>query len=319
MKLIKRISIIASITLLAMAGVWYAPGKYAHDLAALLNKKDMLLSRKSPRIILIGGSNLTTINSRLIEVELNRSGEGGFSIANMGLWGGLSIGQYLDELKPYLKKSDKIVICQEYATMLSKDYFSYINTNKESKKFFFLMSPENHLLQNIKKQDYFELIEIIITLNQLKMKSYIYNLLNLDFNKMFKSGFQRYEKDYNEFGDRTLPFKIRRPLHSSGVIMEKPVIKNLSYLKKFKIYGEKKGINLFFIFPPFPEKEYIINKKQINSLYYLIKNDFEIKTLNSPVENIYPEEYFADTVNHLQPKWEKIRTGKMILQLKEIK
>ncbi len=296
--------------------VWFIPGDYNHDLAALVNKRDMLISAKTPRIIVIGGSNLITLDSARLERELNKTVNADYSTVNLGLWGGLSMERYLEEIKPYLVPGDTVVICQEYGTMLSPNYFNYLRQSEEAKEFLFLMKSRKNVVTDCRLIGNVDDIKHIILLNQLKIKTYLHILIDGNITHVFTGGFYRYADNYTVHGDRRKPFKIVRPLGEQGVRFEESNTNNLLYLKHFARYGHGRKIRVFFSFPPFPENEYRLNKNHINSLVRVIGHDLGINILTMPETTVYPEACFADTVNHLQPRCEKMRTAELIEQLR---
>ncbi|MBN2157997.1 MAG: hypothetical protein JW807_01285 [Spirochaetes bacterium] len=296
--------------------VWLAPGDYNHDLAALVNKRDLLRSKKSPRVIFIGGSSLITLHSAHIEKKLNENADIRHSIVNLGLWGGLSMQTYLDEIKPFLRPGDIVILSQEYATLLDKNYFTYIHANQEGKNFFFLISPGKHLVHYYQKGDLIEPLKIIIMLNQLKIKTCFHTVIDCNWSHRITGGFYRYVRDYNSYGDRRSSFRVVRPLNSTGALFQKPDIAKLAYIKHFSDYARTNDILLFFSFPPFPDADYRLNKIQILELYSIIRNTFMVSILNGPEETVFPESCFADTVNHLKPECENFRTEKVLKRLK---
>ncbi|OHD63734.1 MAG: hypothetical protein A2176_14450 [Spirochaetes bacterium RBG_13_51_14] len=305
--------------ILAAAGtiiVWFAPGDFNHDLAALVNKRNLLISKPPPRILFIGGSNLTTLNSADIERTLNRSTPISHSVVNLGLWGGLDIARYLEEIKPLLKPGDIVILCPEYAALLDRHYFAYIKKNREAEKFFFLISPGTQLCLNLRTVNAFETTKIIIQLNQLKMKTYLHVLIDGALDHRFTGGFYRYPRDYNSFGDRVFPFKVIRPLNSSGVRFQDPVESNIVYLKHFHQFSRKNGIRALFAFPPFPAGDFRLNKKHIEALYRVVHETLALDILTAPEDTVYPERYFADTVYHLRPEGENLRTDTFIKRLR---
>jgi len=307
----------ASVAVIASVMIWFAPGDYNHDLAALVNKRDLMTSKKPPRILLIGGSNLATLDSSLIEREINRAGDLNYSVVNMGLWAGLSVRSYLDEIEPHLRPGDIVVICQEYATLLNKKHIEYIQENREADKFYFLMSPEEHALGSLRRGNVCGLMEHIVLLNQLKMKTYLHVIIDGDFAHRFTGGYYRYARDYNPFGDRKKPFKVIRPL-SGGVQCEEPDVRNLAYLISFNERARGKKIRVYFLFPPFPDREFRLCEGPITSLYNSIRENINLKILNTPIGSVYPETCFADTVNHLRPECEKNRTAALIESLRHV-
>ena len=87
--------------------VFMCPGTSTTDMAAGINKVEMLQGKKSPRILFIGGSNLLTLKSHVIEKEL------GISVANLSMWYGLNYKDYV-KAKPYLKAQDTVMFVIQY-------------------------------------------------------------------------------------------------------------------------------------------------------------------------------------------------------------
>ena len=295
-----------------VAIVWIAPGTYPHDLAALVNKREMLKAKRPPRMIFIGGSSQLTLKSPLIEKEL------GYSVADMSLWGGLGTREYLDEIKPHLLPWDVVVETLEYATALDKQYIEFIHTNEESKKFFFLMSPARHALEYLQNKEYFNLFKVIIELSQIKVRSYVRNLATVNTAHLFDTGFPNYDREFNENGDRVKPYMIFRPLGDTGTNFTYPESKNLVFLNDFFEFAKTKKTRVFFYFSHFPEKQYKANETYINAYYGMMKQLLKFPLLNKPSDFMYPEEYFADTIYHLNEKGEKIRSAEMIRLLKKV-
>jgi hypothetical protein len=310
-----KIVLAASVAVLASIVIWLAPGDYNHDLAALMNKRDLLVSKKPPRMLFIGGSNLATLDSGLIEHELTRTGDLHYSVVNMGLWAGLSVKSYLEEIERYLREGDIVVICQEYSTMLNKDYMLYIQSNRDADMFYFLMSPEDHALRFLRTGNAWGLIKNVVLLNQLKIKTYLHVIIDGDVAHRFTGGYYRYARDYNSFGDRKKPFRVIRPL-GGGVQLGEPDLNNLEYLLDFNKRARGKNISVYFSFPPFPDREFLIHEGAIASLSDAIRDRFNLTILNTPLSTVYPEACFADTVNHLRPECEKKRTAIIIEHLR---
>lgn len=295
--------------------VWFVPGDYYHDLAALVNKRDTLESRSAPRLIFIGGSSLATLRSPEIERAINRKSRLNRPVINLGLWGGLSIERYLDTIFPLLKSGDVVVISQEYATLLDRGYFRYIRTNDEARRFFFLMSPCPSIAALPADRNLVDAASDVTMLNQLKIKTYLALILDVNFRHSFTGGYYRYALQYNAFGDRIRPFRVTRPLNSAGVRFEEPNQANIIYLKEFNERARYRGIHVFFAFPPFPEPDYRLNQVQISDLEILLRKKFGLAVLNSPRDAVYPESCFADTVNHLTPPCEVLRSDSLTRRL----
>src|SRR4051812_14897263 len=78
-------------------------------LAAVLEKDRLIRNTPSPKIILVGGSNLAFgIDSKAIQDSL------GLKVVNMGLYAKLGLRYMLAQVKPYIKPGDIVVVVPEY-------------------------------------------------------------------------------------------------------------------------------------------------------------------------------------------------------------
>ncbi len=75
-----------------------------------MDKHEALETTAPPRIILVGGSNVAFgIDSEKMENELH------LSVVNTGLHAGIGLPYMLNDVKPYLKEGDTIIIIPEYS------------------------------------------------------------------------------------------------------------------------------------------------------------------------------------------------------------
>ena len=266
--------------------IWIAPGSYRHNLGALVNKKFLLEMRESPRIVLVGGSNLNSLRSQYIEANINKGLKRPYSLVNMGLWAGLHMERYIDIILRHLHRGDILIICQEYGTLLDENFFRYVEENEEGHKFFFLMEPGLAIDGYLQKQDFFSIVKMPFLLNQLKVKSWIGHLLKGDYRSLIGRGFFLYHSDYNSSGDRRRPFVREGPLVGVGVKMQRPNRESLLYLSKNTKIGQSRGVAVLFLFPPFPQSEFERNKAEIKELHGLFKA-MGLALLSSPDETVY--------------------------------
>ena len=78
-------------------------------LAAVLEKDRLIRTTPSPKIILVGGSNLAFgIDSRMMEDSLH------VNVVNMGLYAKLGLRYMLAQVKPYIRRGDIVLIVPEY-------------------------------------------------------------------------------------------------------------------------------------------------------------------------------------------------------------
>ncbi len=296
--------------LITLVIIWVLPGTYPHDLAALVNKKQMLINKNSPRMIFVGGSSQLTLHSQLIEKELH------YSVINMSLWGGLGTMEHLDEIKPHLRPGDLVVVTMEYGTILDKKYFEYIHTNEEAKKFFFLMSPGRHARQLVRDGEYLTVARFPFELSQMKVKSYLRGIMTLNLPHLFDSGFPNYNIEFNANGDRSTPYHVFRPLMDRDTNFTFAEWKDLAFLNEFHDFATARRARIFFYFSPFPDRYYKINERFIADFHDMLKKSFKGTIINTPEDFKLPEDYFADTIYHLNEKGEKIRSAEIVKLLR---
>jgi hypothetical protein len=72
-----------------------------------------------------------------------------------------------------------------------------------------------------------------------------------------------------------------------------------------------------YSFPCYPESEYKINSKAITDLYHQFKKFGHVAILNDPGYFVYPDDFFFDSVYHLNRKGRDIRTRMMVYLVKK--
>ena len=310
-KLLGKIIICFILMGASLALIWIIPGTHPHDLAALLNKKEMLKTKEHPRMIFVGGSSVLSLKSEAIAQELH------YNIIDMSSWGGMGTAEIIEEIKPYIKPADVIVITMEYGTILDKNFYTYIHTNDEAKKFLFLMSPGRHITEYLRRGEAFNLFKLMHELAQMKIKSFLLKIVTFRFSRLFDIGFPGFQDDFNANGDRNKPYMIFRPLGDSTTNFSDPDWEKLAFLNDFFDFASQRKARVFFYFSHFPEHKYRENEKFIDAYYQLMKKSFKGTLLNKPSDFVYPEDYFADTIYHLNDKGESIRTPEMIKLLRK--
>ena len=82
-------------------------------LAAVLEKDRLIRTTPSPKMILVGGSNLAFgIDSKMLQDSL------GIRVVNMGLYAKLGLRYMLAQVRPYIKTGDVVIVVPEYVSQL---------------------------------------------------------------------------------------------------------------------------------------------------------------------------------------------------------
>ena len=78
-------------------------------LAAVLEKDRLIRNAASPKIVLVGGSNLAFgIDSKMMQDSLGKT------VVNMGLYAKLGLKYMLAQVRPYIREGDIVVVVPEY-------------------------------------------------------------------------------------------------------------------------------------------------------------------------------------------------------------
>ena len=285
--------------------IWFLPGSYNHDLAPIINKTLRLEKTKPPRIILLGGSGLVVgIDSPALEKTFK------IPVVNMGLWAGFGLKFLIEVVKPYIQPGDILVIIPEYGTLKTT---SIMDINEESRKWFFLVSPQGKLIYRDNKK---ALLKDQFLLFQLKAQGFLRNLIQFRLSSFFNPGSPQYSGKFNENGDiRNDPFVKRLPKDLEGfetrfnLSLEERVF---TFLNDFYSYVESKGGKAYLIYSCLPQEEYQRNEDEIKKLEESFKNNLKIPVLGNPKDFLYPYTYFSNTINHLANTGKSERTQKII-------
>jgi hypothetical protein len=302
---------LALIVVVTGTAVIALPGGYLHELAAIINKRDILVSRKPPRLIFMGGSNLLTLNGPMLERELK------IPVVNMGLYAMIPLEDYFDDIARYLSPGDIVVIVQEYQSLINAGSGVMPESDRlRVEQFMFLLSPCKYFIRNIKRGTPFDIARIWVSLIQLKLKAFIKFGTAGKIAEALKPGVPRFDSLFDVNGGSRLSFLVARPLQGEGNTYPEPDPESIACLRQMIEDGTKRGARVYYSFPPTPESNFNLNRRQIAGLFDIMKKNIPGALINSPVDHCYPDGYFADTVNHLQAGSEQIRSRKLAEALK---
>lgn len=287
------------------------PGAYLHELAAVINKRDMLVSRKPPRLVFMGGSNLLTLNSPALEREL------GMPVVNMGLYVNMPLEDLFDDIARYLAPGDIVVIILEYKKLFYPGGGTLDETERlRVEQFMSLLSPGKYALRCVRRGTPFDIGRIWVSLIQLKLKALIKFGTGGKLDVALRPGVPRYEDLFDANGDSRYSFLVLRPLKDEGVNYPVPGPENSAPLRRMIEEGRKRGFRVLVSYPPIPESSFDLNRRQIGDLERIMRRDIPSALINAPADHRYPDVLFADTVNHLQAGGEKVWSRKLAEALK---
>jgi len=275
-------------------------------LGAIIDKHRRLDSLSSPKIIFVGGSATAFgLNCERIEKELN------MPVVNMALHGRLGLFFMLNEVKPAIHKNDVVVIVLEYFRgpgnyKLQKhvmEIYPQVTNYFEISKIEWL-SGEYDLL----KSNLYDIVKQIQSNVVYGIPKHTTNYYDNDTNIIYR------RNAFSVFGDMTAHW--RKPKPSNWT--EQPAMGEVKYemylnkLNDFADYVKSIGANVYLMYPPYAESHFKRLHKTIKTFENVLDTQLRIECINSPETFAYPDEYFFDTVYHLNKLGTEKRTTKTI-------
>jgi len=266
-------------------------------LAVSIDKQRALQAARSPKIIFIGGSNLAFgLDSARVEQVLQ------MPVVNMGLHGGLGLRYMLDEVKPFVRAGDMIVVIPEYQQFYNRlmdgegpliDVL-YLYPNARA----YLEPPQlNQLLK--KFPEYV----------QKKFQSFVFGVIQ-------RQDSVYYRKAFNAYGDMVAHLS-----RQSSDVSGEPLFRAkrldsdadaILVLNEFAAFVRTREARAFFDFPSIPQAHFRANAAIIQDLDRRLTRELQMPILSRPEENALPLNLFYDSVYHLNAQGRTIRTEKII-------
>ena len=268
-------------------------------LFAKLDKDSLLKYVPSPRIIFIGGSNLSfSLNSQLLKDSLK------VNPINTGINVGIGLIYLLDNSIDYIKSGDAVIICPEYDQFFDK----YAYGERDLLHTVLDVSPES-----------------IYTLRSEQWNNIFFNLPDYSISKfditeyIFAKEDKIYGKNsFNKFGDAYTHWNMEkqkfyplRPIAENNKFNYDVIEELYKYQKKVL---EKKAV-LYLTFPCFQDSSFKNNIAQIQKIESELKKKGFL-LLGTPMRYNFPDTLFFNTPYHLLKKGVDYRTHLLIEDIK---
>ncbi len=282
--------------------------------AATNEKQELLEKQASPRIILVGGSNL---NFGIDSAEIER--RTGYHPVNMGLNVGDGLAFMLKNVMPWLRRGDVVVISPEY------EHFGDFFNGKGD----FLYAEVEHRPSMIRSFTFANYLE---TLD----KGYIIggSILRYTINRrgdVIKQALavkdNPYRRDaFNQYGDlagQTHEISwIKKTTDMIGPadveVTPEKISRAIKSLNEFNAECQKRGVRVFYSFPPVPRELFARHGQVIQEIAANVHSRIQFPVLDTPQEMTFPIENFFDGVYHLTSEGSRKRTDKLITELMAI-
>jgi hypothetical protein len=283
-------------------------------LAAVLEKDRLIRTTPSPKIILVGGSNLAFgIDSRTMQDSL------GLRVVNMGLYAKLGLRYMLAQVKPYIRRGDVVVIVPEYDQFYGKfsDGDNTLNTA-------LLYAPADRIPDFIRS---YSVVDVILRprvenarRSFLEASADLLGVKNKYFPPDTNPVYNRHS--FNQFGDVVSHLGKKSKNPDSIYVGPLPPAKefNRKTVGELNDIGDaarERGAHAYFLFPSYIDRSYAINAEAIDTLRQRLSRDMRVPMLGTAKDFVFPSSWFFDTRFHLNEVGRGPRTMKMIERLRQ--
>jgi hypothetical protein len=278
-------------------------------IAAVLEKDRLIRDTPSPKIILVGGSNLAFgIDSHMMEDSLH------VHVVNMGLYAKLGLRFMLAQVNPYIRKGDIVLVVPEYDQFFGDFSEGDHNVNKAM-----LYAPSDRIGDFIKS---YSIVDVILRPRAENARRAFAHAATAAIGRE-KQFFppdtnQVYNRhSFNDRGDMVghLGRKAMNP--DSIFVRSLPPLKDfnkrtIDELNETAGVARQVGARAYLMFPSFMARAYALSDKSIDSLRVRIARDSKMPFLGTAKDFVFPDSLFFDTRFHLTGAGRALRTIRMI-------
>lgn len=310
-RLLARLVILVALVLLTGAVIGLRAEQAPDDnyLAAVLEKDRIIRNTPSPKIILVGGSNLAFgIDSRMMQDSL------GLRVVNMGLYAKLGLKYMLAQVRPYIKRGDVVVVVPEYDQFYG-DFAEGDNTLNTA----LLYAPADRIRDFMRSYSFADVVlrprAENVRRSFLRLAAAAVGRESEFFPKDTNPVYNR--NSFNEYGD--VVSHLGRAGRNPDSIFVKPLPPmkefseaTLGYLNGIADEAKAKNGHAYFMFPSYIASSYSINVAAIDSLRRKLAGGMKMPIVGTPADFTFPGSYFFDTRFHLNATGRERRTLRMI-------
>ncbi len=306
-KLIIKSSLLILMVLLSLA-VIAKLGHFDEDFYyyAIVDKHNMLMRTDSPRLILVGGSNVGFgLDSRRIKESL------GINVVNMGAAADIGLRYMLEEVNGTIREGDVLIVCPEYYQF--NEYFN------GGAGLLYLLDVYPAGIKNFTSyKQYVRTFENLPMFLNRRLRFILRDMMG-------RQGSHRRggRGGFNEFGDfiyhlgKESEDISQMSIFSKGTtdLIDPEAIEAINDIFE---HARKQNARAYFYFPSIPILHYERNLNEIESIYQQLKRQLIIPIINKPNDQVFPLDYFYDSPYHPNAKGRQVRTEQFINKMRKV-
>lgn len=294
-RILPKIVAMGLLVLITYGILWLIPPKPYLVYASVLDKQNRLAALPAPRLIFVGGSGVALgLDSQLIETRL------GMPVINMGVNAGFGLRYMFQQVTPWMRAGDIILIVPEY------EHF-YGELLQGDQNLLWALCVQPSMLRTLSQQQLFHLLPELPSFAQQRVQEVIRTRPDPIYNR---NAFNVYGDFVNHLDLPSAPLALSAIANGQLVNGEA-----LLLLKEFQHYAQNQGVEVYLIYPAIAESfwNYPENRKAIETLRLTILQQNVIQSLSAPIDAVWPDVLFFDTVYHLSRQGRQ-RHSEMIAQ-----
>ena len=292
-----------------MLGQYDARAQDDNYLAAVLEKDRIIRSAKSPKVILVGGSNLAFgIDSKMMQDSLR------MPVVNMGLYAKLGLKYMLAQVRPYIGKGDIVVVVPEY-----DQFYGDFANGDHTLNTALLYAPNDRIGDFIRS---YSVIDVVLRPRvENARRSFLRaaaaavgkedQFFPPDTNPVYN------RRSFNEYGDVVSHLGKKGLNPDSIYVGPLPPIatfnaETIDMLNEIADEAGQRGAKPVFMYPSYIDRSLELNRAAIDSLRRKVEPKLKMQVIGTPADFAYPGIYFFDTRFHLNEQGRATRTARMI-------
>lgn len=299
-RILPKIVAMGLLVLVTYGILWLIPPKPYLVYASVLDKQNRLATLPAPRLIFVGGSGVALgLDSQIIEAQL------GMPVINMGVNAGFGLRYMFQQVTPWIRAGDIILIIPEY------EHF-YGELLKGDQNLLWALCIQPVMLHTLSRQQIFHLLPELPGFAQQRVQEVIRTRPDPIYNR---NAFNAYGDFVNHLDLPSVALTLSaiangQPLNSEALLL----------LKEFQHYAHKQGAEAYLIYPAIAESfwNYPENRKAIETLQSTILQQNSIQSLSAPVDGVWPDALFFDTVYHLSRQGRHLQSEMIVQHLQRL-
>ena len=278
-------------------------------MAAMIDKHHRADEIGSPKIMISGGSNVAfNIDSERIEEEIE------LPVVNLGLSVGLGMDFIVNEIIDVAGEGDIIIFSITFFENIDGMYSLKRHTAQhfpKANRYFSFNLSEEFTIHSRRLRD--NLIAAAYTMMGRSSPS-------VETNNLFESESIYIRSGFNRYGDFTGHYGLPQvDVLDQRFTFEYIEWKGIDELNRLHREVEKKGAQLYYIYPAYPFSDFERNREVLTRFDEDMRNGLTFPILGDIEDSLYPETLFFDTAYHLQREGVIDRTEYFIELIRSIK